>query len=84
MFLDFPPFLLPAVLNFDLRLQMWRYFMLYLHGYNLELFDRLKESRSQSNAQRVHVTSANPHMFVFSLAIHHFYDELYHFGPTSD
>jgi hypothetical protein len=41
---------------------MWRYYMLYLHGYNLELFDRLKEIRSQSNAQRVHVTSANPHM----------------------
>eukprot|EP01043_Picozoa_sp_COSAG02_P029845 COSAG02_NODE_1877_length_10559_cov_8.819025_2_plen_545_part_00 len=41
---------------------MWTYFMLYLHGYNVELFDRLKEIRSQANAQRVHVTSANPHM----------------------
>ena len=41
---------------------MWRYFVLYLHGYNLELFERLREIRSQANAQRVHVTSANPHM----------------------
>lgn len=42
--------------------EMWRYFVLYLHGYNVELFDRLREIRLQANAQRVHVTSANPHM----------------------